>query len=84
MGKIEQAIDSLSTSFNAMLNLSRLDAGVVKPDLQLIPLQRIFERIQVEFEETARQKDLAVICAKQGVGSFGRRYVAQYFEQFHQ
>ena len=61
LGKIEQAIDSLSTSFNAMLNLSRLDAGVVKPDLQLIPLQRIFERIQVEFEETARQKDLTLV-----------------------
>lgn len=61
LGKIEYAIDSLSTSFNAMLNLSRLDAGVVKPDLQLIPLQRIFDRIQVEFEETARQKGLCLI-----------------------
>lgn len=61
LGKIEQAIDSLSTSFNAMLNLSRLDAGVVKPDLQLIPLQRVFDRIQVEFEETARQKGLALV-----------------------
>ena len=61
LGKIEQAIESLSTSFNAMLNLSRLDAGVVKPDMQLIPLQRIFDRIQVEFEETARQKDLTLV-----------------------
>ena len=61
--KIEQAIDSLSTSFNSMLNLSRLDAGVVKPDLQQSPLQRVFDRIQVEFEETARQKGVALVIA---------------------
>lgn len=61
LGKIESAIDSLSSSFNAMLNLSRLDAGVVKPELQVIPLQRVFDRIQVEFEETARQKHLDLV-----------------------
>lgn len=61
LGKIESAIDSLSSSFNVMLNLSRLDAGVVKPDLQVIPLQRVFDRIQVEFEETARQKGLKLV-----------------------
>ena len=60
LSKIEQAIDSLSSSFNAMLNLSRLDAGVVKPDIQPIPLQRIFDRIQIEFEDTALQKGLCL------------------------
>ena len=64
--KIEQAIDSLSTSFNSMLNLSRLDAGVVKPDLQKIPLRRIFDRIKSEYEEMARQKglDLVIVPTK--------------------
>ncbi|MBP6294496.1 MAG: hypothetical protein KA366_02060 [Hydromonas sp.] len=59
--KIEQAIDSLSQSFNAMLNLSRLDAGVVKPDFQAVSLQRIFNRLQVEFEEVAHQKGLELV-----------------------
>lgn len=59
--KIEQAIDSLSQSFNAMLNLSRLDAGVVKPDFSAVSLQRIFNRLQVEFEEVAHQKGLELV-----------------------
>jgi signal transduction histidine kinase len=59
--KIEQAIDSLSQSFNAMLNLSRLDAGVVKPEFQAVSLQRVFNRLQVEFDEVAQQKGLELV-----------------------
>ncbi|MBS1174389.1 MAG: rcsC [Burkholderiaceae bacterium] len=59
--KIEQAIDSLSQSFNAMLNLSRLDAGVVKPEFQAVSLQRVFNRLQVEFEDVAHQKNLELV-----------------------
>lgn len=58
LGKIDQAIDSLSQSFNAVLNLSRLDAGVVKPEFTAVSVQRIFERIAVEFEEVALQKNI--------------------------
>lgn len=58
LSKIEQAVDSLSQSFNAMLNLSRLDAGVVKPEFQSLPLQKILNRLQVEFDEVAQQKGL--------------------------
>ena len=65
--KIEQAIDSLSQSFNAMLNLSRLDAGVVKPDFQAVSLQRVFNRLQVEFEDVAQQKGLQLIVAPTSV-----------------
>ena len=59
--KIEQAIDSLSQSFNAMLNLSRLDAGVVKPEFKAVSLQRVFNRLQVEFDEVAHQKGLSFV-----------------------
>lgn len=61
LSKIEQAIDSLSQSFNSMLNLSRLDAGVVKPEFKNVCLQRVFERLQVEFEEVALQKSLRLV-----------------------
>lgn len=56
--KIDLAIDSLSQSFNAMLNLSRLDAGVVKPEFTRFPIQRLFNRLQVEFTEVAAAKGL--------------------------
>lgn len=57
--KMEQAIDSLSLSFNAMLNLSRLDAGVVRPQFTRFPIQRLFMRLAVEFADVAQQKNLS-------------------------
>ena len=57
--KMEQAIDSLSLSFNAMLNLSRLDAGVVKPQFTRFPIQRLFTRLSVEYSDVAQQKKLS-------------------------
>lgn len=56
--KIDQAIDSLSQSFNAVLNLSRLDAGVVKPEFSAVSLQHVLKRISAEFDEVALQKGL--------------------------
>ncbi len=61
LNKIEQAIDSLGQSFNSMLNLSRLDAGVLKPELKPVSLQRLFDRIQIEFAETAYNKNLRLV-----------------------
>lgn len=58
--KIELAIDSLSQSFNAMLNLSRLDAGVVKPQFSRFPIQRLFHRLHIEYEEVAASKGLSL------------------------
>ncbi len=63
LDKIDQAIDSLSQSFNAVLNLSRLDAGAVKPEFNALSLQSVFDRIAVEFEEVARQKNLILRIA---------------------
>lgn len=58
LNKMEQAIDSLSESFNAMLNLSRLDAGVVKPQFTNFPIALLFKRLSIEFSSTAANKNL--------------------------
>ncbi|MGL4768148.1 MAG: ATP-binding protein [Formosimonas sp.] len=58
--KMEQAIDSLSQSFNAMLNLSRLDAGVVKPQFKRFPIQRLLQRLALEYSDVAEQKSLTL------------------------
>lgn len=59
--KMELAIDSLSQSFNAMLNLSRLDAGVVKPQFKRMPIQRLLQRLEVEYSDVASEKNLKLI-----------------------
>ena len=58
--KMELAIDSLSQSFNAMLNLSRLDAGVVKPQFKRFPIQRLLQRLAIEYADIAQEKGLSL------------------------
>ena len=59
--QIEHAIDSLSKSFDAMLNLSRLDAGVIQPKVQAVSMQRLLDRLTVEFEAVALDKGLRFV-----------------------
>lgn len=58
--KMELAIDSLSQSFNAMLNLSRLDAGGVTPNFSFFSLQDLFERLHIEYADLAFEKHLSL------------------------
>ena len=60
---LNQAIESLSKSFDSMLNLSRLDSGVIKPKLQTHPLQQLFERLKVEHQSVAANKNLKLKIA---------------------
>ena len=55
---IEGACKSMSVSFNAILDLSKLDAGGVKPEVSDIHLSRLLQQIQTEFEPLALQKNL--------------------------
>ena len=55
---LNQAIESLSKSFDSMLNLSRLDSGVIKPKFQIHPLQQLFERLRIEYQSLATNKNL--------------------------
>ena len=58
--KMELAIDSLSQSFNAMLNLSRLDAGGIKPKLKTFPIDAMFHRVIAEFSDVAQERGLTL------------------------
>lgn len=60
---VDQAIESLSKSFDSMLNLSRLDYGVIKPKLQTHSLQQLFERLKVEHQSVATNKNLKLNIA---------------------
>lgn len=60
---LNQAIESLSKSFDSMLNLSRLDYGVIKPKLQTHSLQQLFERLKVEHQSVATNKNLKLNIA---------------------
>jgi two-component system, sensor histidine kinase len=43
-----RAVDALDQSFNAMLDISKLDAGVVQPTLQSFPIRDLFRRLHMQ------------------------------------
>lgn len=54
------AIESLETSFGAMLDISRLDAGVVKTAPQTFPIRDVFRRLYQHFGGDAEARGLAL------------------------
>src|SRR5581483_10164036 len=54
------AIESLEDSFGAMLDISRLDAGVVQTTPQTFPIRDVFRRLYQQFGGDAEARDLAL------------------------
>ncbi|HEX6708652.1 MAG TPA: hybrid sensor histidine kinase/response regulator [Albitalea sp.] len=55
---VVRSIDGLDRSFNAMLDVSRLDAGTIEPNFQHFPLRDLFRRLHMHFAGQAEQAGL--------------------------
>jgi Na+/proline symporter/signal transduction histidine kinase len=55
---IDAALGAVEEILNALLDLSRMDAGRLEPELSDVPLDNLFSRLQLEFEPLARDKGL--------------------------
>jgi PAS domain S-box-containing protein len=55
---MEQAVESLNTMLIALLDISRLDAGVLLPKVEAIDIGQLVGRISAGYEHQARQKGL--------------------------
>jgi two-component system, sensor histidine kinase len=60
VGNIRRSVDAMEDLFNSLLDVSRLDAGIVRPRIATIPLAPLMERVRLEYEPVARQKDLTL------------------------
>jgi len=56
--QIENSVGSLMEMFNELLNISRLEAGVIQPRMQDFDLLPVFDRLFVEFQTMAQDKGL--------------------------
>jgi two-component system, sensor histidine kinase len=54
------SIEALETSFGAMLDISRLDAGVVQPAPQTFPVRDLFRRLYQQFGGDAETRDISL------------------------
>jgi signal transduction histidine kinase len=58
LARIDTAVASMNELFNALLDISRLDAGVLAPNPSDFPLDRLLKRIETTFMAAARDKGL--------------------------
>ena len=56
--KIESSIASTEVMFNALLDVSRLDAGILLPDIKTFALGDLLARLAVEYAPRAETKNL--------------------------
>lgn len=56
--RIDAAIMAMNELFNALLDISKLDAGVLVPDFTEFPINHLLQRIESTFAAAAREKEL--------------------------
>lgn len=58
LGKIEATVTAMEELFNAILDVSKLDAGVIVPQRQPVALDGLFERLRGDFQAEAQSRGL--------------------------
>ena len=67
VGRVEQSVEALSTLLNALLDISKLDAGTIVPQLQTCAVGVMLDRIAADYQMLAGIKNIRLIvrpCAE--------------------
>lgn len=60
VGKVEESVDALSNLLDALLDISKLDAGVVTPDVRIFSVASLLERIANDYVPLAEHKGVTL------------------------
>lgn len=60
IGNISDSLDALRGLLNALLDISKLDAGVMKAEFSAVALQPLFDRLIKQYEARAKEKGLTL------------------------
>ncbi len=63
VGNIDASLDAVEEIFGALLDISRLDTGAMKPEIVSFHIDEIFRQLEVEFAPLAKEKGLALTFA---------------------
>jgi signal transduction histidine kinase/PAS domain-containing protein len=68
---IDASLEAVEEILNVLIEISRLDAGRLEPDITTFALNDVFERLEVEFQPLAREKglDLRIVPTRLWVAS---------------
>ena len=58
--RIDSAVGAMNELFGALLDMSKLDAGILEPNITEFPVERVFKRIETTFADAAREKGLGL------------------------
>lgn len=58
LGKVEKTSNNLKSLLDGLLDLSKIEAGIFKPNREPLSLSRLFEDLHKEFTPSAQRKDL--------------------------
>jgi signal transduction histidine kinase/CheY-like chemotaxis protein len=60
VGRIDASVVSMNELFESLLDMTKLDAGVVEPIQTEVSVQRLLDRVETTFAEAARSKGLGL------------------------
>jgi Na+/proline symporter/signal transduction histidine kinase/ActR/RegA family two-component response regulator len=80
---IDSSLEAVEEILGVLIEISRLDAGRLEPDITVFPLNEVFERLKVEFWPLAREKalDLRIVPTQAWVRS-DRRLLRRVLQNF--
>jgi Na+/proline symporter/CheY-like chemotaxis protein len=58
---IDSALESVESILGAVLDISRLDTGAMKPRFSTVPLNGLLQKIETDFAPMAREKNLRLV-----------------------
>jgi signal transduction histidine kinase/CheY-like chemotaxis protein len=60
LARIDAALSAMNELFNALLDISKLDAGVLSPSITQFPVAKLLDRVDTTFTEAAREKGISL------------------------
>ncbi len=63
LDKVRECAQTMDDMFSALLDISRLDASVLTPNLNVFPVASMLRKVQLEFSQQARAKGLELRVA---------------------
>eukprot|EP01037_Dinobryon_pediforme_P014832 gene14832-14968_t len=60
MGQVDRALTSLEDLIRTLLDISKLDAGVMKPEITIFELEQVIDPLRQEFESLAAARGLTL------------------------
>jgi signal transduction histidine kinase/ActR/RegA family two-component response regulator len=59
-GKVEESVEAMSSLLDALLDISKLDAGVVIPQVQAVDIDAMAKRLVQDFAPVAQRKNITL------------------------